>query len=319
MGMSNADPIAELIPWYANGTLDAAEREKVENHLPGCPSCYALLARARSFRRLAPGAAQEGLLEHVSGHLLVQFAEHPDRLEAGTRRFISLHLSDCQVCAGALEILQGLAQEPIEMEDPGDAERARRGARSSLVDSLIAFWRGLTRSVLGPVPALVYLGALVLVVSTVLMRAPGGGGTGMAGSGVHPMTAIAVLPPVVRLPEEIAMRGGDARPAPQEVALPGAAGPVLLELVTSIDLEDLSDPGASFRVEIAAGDGVVGTLTLHGSDFDRRGRLQLMLDRDLCVTGIATTVRIVFVKEGDSGNGDEVYRKSVRWVETGKN
>lgn len=31
--------IWELLPWYANGTLAEAEREKVEAHLPACPRC----------------------------------------------------------------------------------------------------------------------------------------------------------------------------------------------------------------------------------------------------------------------------------------
>jgi Putative zinc-finger len=37
-----------LLPWYANGTLDAAEREAVEEHLAGCASCREELASCDS-------------------------------------------------------------------------------------------------------------------------------------------------------------------------------------------------------------------------------------------------------------------------------
>jgi anti-sigma factor RsiW len=37
----------ELIPWYANGTLEGREREEVETHLSTCPSCQAELRRCR--------------------------------------------------------------------------------------------------------------------------------------------------------------------------------------------------------------------------------------------------------------------------------
>jgi hypothetical protein len=37
----------ELLPWYANGTLEGREREAVETHLLSCPSCQAELQRCR--------------------------------------------------------------------------------------------------------------------------------------------------------------------------------------------------------------------------------------------------------------------------------
>ncbi|HET6277320.1 MAG TPA: zf-HC2 domain-containing protein, partial [Candidatus Polarisedimenticolia bacterium] len=121
------DPIAQLIPWYANGTLEEVDRQRVESHLPDCPSCYGLLVHARSFRRLAPSRSQAELLDHVEGHLLVQYAEEPDRLDADTRRFVSMHLGACEVCAGALEILQRMSQAPIAADTAGGARAASRG------------------------------------------------------------------------------------------------------------------------------------------------------------------------------------------------
>ena len=37
----------ELLPWYANGTLDGRECEEVETHLSTCPACQAELTRCR--------------------------------------------------------------------------------------------------------------------------------------------------------------------------------------------------------------------------------------------------------------------------------
>lgn len=40
--------IEELLPWYANGALDPAERARVEQHLEHCPACRADLAQCRT-------------------------------------------------------------------------------------------------------------------------------------------------------------------------------------------------------------------------------------------------------------------------------
>jgi hypothetical protein len=42
--------VGELLPWYVNGTLGEREREKVEDHLAGCPDCR---AEERACRRMA--------------------------------------------------------------------------------------------------------------------------------------------------------------------------------------------------------------------------------------------------------------------------
>src|ERR1700731_2965530 len=39
------DSVWLLLPWYANGTLETAERLLVEDHLAGCPSCGGEVAR----------------------------------------------------------------------------------------------------------------------------------------------------------------------------------------------------------------------------------------------------------------------------------
>jgi hypothetical protein len=40
----------ELLPWYVTGTLDAAERLMVENHLADCPECQSELTSERRLR-----------------------------------------------------------------------------------------------------------------------------------------------------------------------------------------------------------------------------------------------------------------------------
>jgi hypothetical protein len=45
--------VGELLPWYVNGTLGPREREKVEDHLAGCPACQ---AEERACRRMATAA-----------------------------------------------------------------------------------------------------------------------------------------------------------------------------------------------------------------------------------------------------------------------
>lgn len=41
-----------LLPWYAMGQVDAAERAELEAHLAGCAPCRASLARERELQRL---------------------------------------------------------------------------------------------------------------------------------------------------------------------------------------------------------------------------------------------------------------------------
>jgi hypothetical protein len=47
----------EALPWLANGTLDGAERERVEAHLRGCARCRDELDLLMALRAAGPGAA----------------------------------------------------------------------------------------------------------------------------------------------------------------------------------------------------------------------------------------------------------------------
>jgi anti-sigma factor RsiW len=72
--MSATDPhahVAELLPWYVNGTLGSAEHDAVAAHLSGCPACREEAAQCESLAaavRRAPdaaGAADAGRLERL--------------------------------------------------------------------------------------------------------------------------------------------------------------------------------------------------------------------------------------------------------------
>nr|MDP9121518.1 zf-HC2 domain-containing protein [Acidobacteriota bacterium] len=39
--------VLELLPWYANDTLEGGERREVEDHLAGCTCCQEELAGSR--------------------------------------------------------------------------------------------------------------------------------------------------------------------------------------------------------------------------------------------------------------------------------
>jgi anti-sigma factor RsiW len=77
--------VAELVPWYVNGTLEGRDRDAVTTHLPGCPACREEVARCQTLAAAiqsavdAAGAPGPGRLERVLASI--------DLLEAmGARR-----------------------------------------------------------------------------------------------------------------------------------------------------------------------------------------------------------------------------------------
>ena len=53
----------ELLPWFVNGTLDAAEREQVAAHMAHCTRCQADAASQAELRAVAVDAAPGGSVE----------------------------------------------------------------------------------------------------------------------------------------------------------------------------------------------------------------------------------------------------------------
>ena len=69
-----------LLPWLANGTLEAAERSLVEDHLAGCASCREELARCHGL-----AAALRGRQEIAPSPHPLQLARLMERVEASER------------------------------------------------------------------------------------------------------------------------------------------------------------------------------------------------------------------------------------------
>ena len=148
--MANSHPIATLIPWYVNDTLDEGDRRKVEQHLPTCDRCRSLLEDAQQLAGLGQ-RDPDLLLGHVQAQHLERFAVDPSTLEAELASWIRSHVAGCEACAGAVELLRrpvgGAAAEPRAHGD----------------NVLATLWHLAARTVLHPAAATVYL--LLVVVS----------------------------------------------------------------------------------------------------------------------------------------------------------
>ncbi|HKQ98210.1 MAG TPA: zf-HC2 domain-containing protein [Candidatus Polarisedimenticolia bacterium] len=321
--MTPRDEIARLIPWYAAGTLDRVESEQVEAHLSGCDDCRDLLVVARGFRRLAPETPTEALFDHVQSQRLVEFAADPAALEPDARRFVTEHIRTCALCAEALEILEDLGRAPASDEGGG---AIRTGTGAPLEKIWLAcreVWRRLSRTLLRPLPALVYLTALLVALVSLPLRPPAPGTTepGTQTPGGRPVVQpppvpapthprVMLLPPAIDLPGEVVFRGGQPPPAPVVVPLRGGAEVIPLSLVTGIDREDLEDPAAAFRVTITQGERSLLDADRTAGDFDRRGRLVLLLDPAAVTAGVPCQVQLFLKKPGDRRDGEEIYRRS---------
>src|SRR5260370_36349639 len=66
-----------LLPWYVNGTLQAAERRLVDDHLAACPSCLEELARSKAL-----AAALRTRQESAPSPHPIQLARLIERIEA---------------------------------------------------------------------------------------------------------------------------------------------------------------------------------------------------------------------------------------------
>jgi hypothetical protein len=319
--MSSQDDIAPLIPWYATGTLDPKDSARVESHIAGCDACRDLLVTARGFRRLGPQVGREALFDHIQSQRLVEFAEDPSALEPDARRFIRLHVRECPPCAEALEILEDMARAPAG-DDSGSREPAEARLLARVRQAWSELWQRLGRTWLHPVPALVYLAALIVLLVLAPFRqsgtvpdarvpVPPGEPTGRGLEEVPaPRPPVSVTPPAIELPEEVVFRNGGAPPRPITVSPPAEAKDLVLDLVTSIESADLRDPASEFRLTLLQGDRVISESTRRGADFDLRGRLRLLIDPSALAAGVPCLARITLSKTGSQAEGEEVYRRS---------
>ena len=83
-----------LLPWYVNGTLEAAERAALDDHLAGCPRCRAELAREEGLAAALRAAEDVAPAPHPAqlARLLGRLDGEP-RAERPPRRRPAAHLA----------------------------------------------------------------------------------------------------------------------------------------------------------------------------------------------------------------------------------
>jgi len=91
------DQVAELLPWYLNGTLDKGVQEEVRVHLEGCTECRRALEETCLAWRIFD--------QHIPSEALVALAwgETPEGLD---RDILDRHLETCPECAAELELVR---------------------------------------------------------------------------------------------------------------------------------------------------------------------------------------------------------------------
>lgn len=115
---SICDHVAELLPWYLNGTLDEGEQGEVRVHLEGCARCRQALEETRLAGRIYD--------QHISSEALGALA-WGEAAEGIDPHVLERHLETCPQCAAELEMAR--TSRRLEEDDrialfPTSAERA---------------------------------------------------------------------------------------------------------------------------------------------------------------------------------------------------
>lgn len=289
--MNSHDDIRALLPWYANGTLEPAERERVESHVDACADCAAELADHRRQREAAT-TSPEPHTEHVSSRLLVQFVEARDTLDAESVAFVEATVARCGVCREALDRLEEV-ERSLALADRDAAaapvERDRGGLR--------AWFEAFVGTVLHPVPAVAYL-LIAAVAVPLAWRA----------SGVDVPTA-SPFPPVVELDGARASRSEGAEANAFDVG----DAPVSLRLAVELAPGEIAAIGA-FEIALVR-DGVDVTVERRAAaDFESRDDgavLWVALDPRSLDRGVAYVLEVRAVRPGDPIDGQALFRRSV--------
>ena len=108
------DSVWLLLPWYANGTLETAERLLVEDHLAACLGCREEVARCNS------------LAATLRDRPEIAPSPHPLQLARLIARLDALEASNASNAGNA-----GNAGDPGEESDAGDAGEARQATAAS--------------------------------------------------------------------------------------------------------------------------------------------------------------------------------------------
>jgi anti-sigma factor RsiW len=295
---SASDPVAELIPWYANGTLEEGERKLVEEHLAGCEACRDRLDDVRSFSRGMRSAPASELRDHVDARLLTDYVERPGSLEPETVRFVEARLEACETCREAHARL-------VEVAQALDAGRARV-VEVERRPALERLWTFLASTVLRPAPALAYLLALALLVPVIWLARPGA-----------PPEGIAATPTRVAVEGDRATRAGapgGTAAAPLEIS--ASASTVLLELETELEPGDL-ERIQSLTIELRRGDVMLWSAPAPTADvLLRNGRVVVpVVLRPGGLAGRGDHEILLRVsRPGDPLDGQALFRRKLRIV-----
>jgi hypothetical protein len=111
--------VAELLPWFLNGTLKPSDVQRIRSHLESCPSCRGDLGRTQW--------ASSVFGAHVPAAALVALAWNlpAEGLDLDLCR---QHVKSCQACAEEL----ALVRESRELESADEARPAARQLRPAL-------------------------------------------------------------------------------------------------------------------------------------------------------------------------------------------
>lgn len=72
------DEVQELLPWLVNGTLDAADVERIEAHLADCPECQGELAAERQLAAAIESSPTDSEAAWDRMERRIQAAERPE-------------------------------------------------------------------------------------------------------------------------------------------------------------------------------------------------------------------------------------------------
>jgi hypothetical protein len=136
----NCDHAIEFLPWLLNGSLEATERDEVEQHLATCERCRAALNDTRD--------AWTIFNQHIPSDALVALAygEVPEGIDPAVAE---RHLATCPECAAELELarisrrLEDDKIVPFPDPRPRPEPVADRGSRTWRAAALAAGLAGL--------------------------------------------------------------------------------------------------------------------------------------------------------------------------------
>src|ERR1700680_551089 len=155
------DNVWLLLPWYANGTLETAERLLVEDHLAGCPSCREEVARCNGFAAALRGRPEIAPSPHPLP--LARLMERLDAIDAGDA-------GDAGDAFDASDAGDGInAIDTINVSGASDAINASAATEARLAANAGPRARKRGTSLLGGTPRLVrgalagHLRALILL------------------------------------------------------------------------------------------------------------------------------------------------------------